>query len=706
METPTPTRQPALTEAFRIGDWCVHVSAHQLSKHDRIVKLEPRTMDVLLYLAERAGETVPREQLEDDVWEQRVVGYDALNITISKLRKALDDDPKNPRIIETIPKVGYRFIGRIGEASPATESVQIDGRETPGAQASTAEPSRRVLLNRTSALLFLASIVAAIVWFSPWNTRDGDGQAGMQEMLTSSDKPSIAVLPFDNLSGDPEQEYFSDGITDDLITDLSKLSGLMVIARNSVFAYKGKPTDIREIARQLGVRYVLEGSVRKAKDTVRINAQLVDASTGSQLWADRYDGPLADVFTLQDDVTGRIVAALKVRLTPEEQKLAESRGTRKIAAYDAFLKGWAHLLRKTPQNAAQAVTAFEHALQLDPNYSRAYAALAQAYWDNSIDPEFNVLVGPPMHASTHVGYTGFISAWRYLHRASETPSSQANALFARMLQRQRRFGDAMEAAVHAVALGPNDPVAYDVLIETLIYAGETEQALQLIDNSMGLDPHLPGEKLFLKGMAYYTMGRLDEAQASIRRARSHNPKQSRYAAIEAAALAELGRTEEATAALQDYLSGLVTYTTLNWVMFYWPYQDPETAGRLARGLIEAGLPATPRRYHLFDAGDRLDGDDIKRVLSGKTMLAIDKSYYGGDDFRVTRNRDMQIVAQDFLTYFGDGSSRIENDLLCDPWISLGDYCVAIYRNSGGSTNSKDEYVFFTLMNTFTFSIVE
>jgi TolB-like protein/DNA-binding winged helix-turn-helix (wHTH) protein/Flp pilus assembly protein TadD len=702
METPSPTRQPALTDAFRIGDWCVHVSAHQLRKRDKIVRLEPRTMDVLMYLAERAGETVPREQLEDDVWEQRVVGYDALNITISKLRKALEDDPKNPRIIETIPKVGYRFIGRMDEASPATESAQIDGREAPGAQASTAEPPRREMLIRASALLVLASLVVAIVWLSPWSALDGDGQAGIQ----SSDKPSIAVLPFDNLSGDPEQEYFSDGITDDLITDLSKISGLTVIARNSVFAYKGKPTDIREIARQLGVRYVLEGSVRKAKDMVRINAQLVDASAGSQLWADRYDGPLADVFTLQDDVTSRIVTALKVRLTRDEQKLAENRGTRNIAAYDAFLKGWAHLLRKPPKNAAQAVAAFERAVQLDPNYSRAYAALAQAYWDNSIDPEFNILVGPPMHTSGHTGYTAFINAWRYLRHAGETPSSQAHALSARMLQRQRRFDEAMEAARRAVALGPSDPVAYDVLIETLIYSGQSQQALNLIDESMGLDPHLPGEKLFLKGMAYYSMGRLDEAQSTIRRARSHNPKQARYAAIEAAALAELGRTEEAAAALENYLSGWVTYSTLNWVMFYWPYQDPGTVRRLAQGLTNAGLSATPRQYYLFDAGDRLDGDDIELLLSGRTMLGIDKSYYGGDDFRITRNHDMQIVKQDFLTYFDEGKSRVENDLLCDPWNTFGDYCVAIYRNASGSTDSKDEYVFFTLMSTFTFSIVE
>jgi adenylate cyclase len=363
-------------------------------------------------------------------------------------------------------------------------------------------------------------------------------------------------------------------------------------------------------------------------------------------------------------------------------------------------------LRKTPRDAAQAVAAFEHALQLDPGFSRAYAALAQAYWDNTIDPEFNALVGPPMHASTHIGYTGFITAWQYLQQAKNAPSSQSYALAARMLQRQRRFDEAMNAAQQAVVLGPNDPVAYDVLIEMLVYSGAAEEALGLVEKSMRLDPHLPGEKLFLEGMAYYTLGRLDEAKISIDRARSHNPKQSRYGAIQAAVLAELGLVDEASAALQDYLSGWATYTTLNWVMFNWPYQDLETIGRLSRALVKATLPATPQRYYLVDAEDRLDSNDIERLLSGKTMLGIDKSYYGGDDFQITRDVDMQIVQHGYLTYFDKGKSWIENDLLCDPWNAFGDYCVAIYRNSAGSAATNDEYLFFTLMNTFAFSVLD
>jgi adenylate cyclase len=192
-------------------------------------------------------------------------------------------------------------------------------------------------------------------------------------------KPSIAVLPFTNLSDDPKQEYFVDGMTDDLITDLSQISGLFVIARNSVFRYKGKPVDVKKVSRELGVRYVLEGSVRKAGGQVRINAQLIDATTAGHLWAKRYDGKMDDVFALQDKITQKIVTALAVKLTGGEKERVAKKHTDNIAAYDAFLKGWGHYLRRTPEDFGKAVPYFEKAIELDPNYARAYAAMALIY---------------------------------------------------------------------------------------------------------------------------------------------------------------------------------------------------------------------------------------------------------------------------------------------------------------------------------------
>jgi adenylate cyclase len=222
--------------------------------------------------------------------------------------------------------------------------------------------------------------------------KDSLRKAGLPETppLPLPDKPSIAVLPFDNISDDPKQEYFSDGITEDLITDLSKISGLFVISRNSTFTYKGKPVKVQQVARELGVRYVLEGSVRKVADQVRINAQLIDATTGGHLWADRYDGKLVDIFALQDKVTAKIVAALAIKLTAGEQELIAQKGTKNVNAYDAYLQGWEVMQRGARKDLPETVRLLKIAVELDPDFSRAHAALARAYTsaiDRGVDRE-------------------------------------------------------------------------------------------------------------------------------------------------------------------------------------------------------------------------------------------------------------------------------------------------------------------------------
>ncbi|NCF29453.1 MAG: tetratricopeptide repeat protein [Gammaproteobacteria bacterium] len=568
----------------------------------------------------------------------------------------------------------------------------------------TARSTRKIGIF-AAALIVLTAGAGIAIW-QVMDVSKRDRTADQSATAYVSDKPTIAVLPFANMSADPEQEYFSDGITDDLITDLSKVSGLFVIARNSVFTYKGKNAKVEQIGKDLGVRYVLEGSVRRVGNNIRINAQLIDTNTGGHLWAERYDGSIVDVFKLQDKVTSTIVAALKVELTPREQVVTEDRGTNNIAAYDIFLRGWEHLLRKSPEDAAKAIGLFEQALILDPNYSRAYAALAQAYWDNSLDPKFNSLMG----FDTGQDDTSFavdITAWKYLQKVRSDNLSQAHTLSARMLQRQRRFDEAMRAAERAVNLGPNDPAAYDVLIENLIYSGRAQEALNLVDESIGLDPGLPAEKLFLKGMANYALGRLKTALSSIERARSHNPRQTRYAAIQAAALAELGRIDEAEAALKEYLRGLVTYTTLNWTMFYWPFQERQDAERMASSLLKVGLRSSPEAYYFVAQEDRLTSEQIGHVVSNATMVGVDRGPTGlEEELEVTRDKDAQITRQEFLTYFRDGRTHIEDALLCDPWWEFGDYCIAIYRNSNGTADARDEYVFFTLASIFTFSVFE
>ena len=198
--------------------------------------------------------------------------------------------------------------------------------------------------------------------------------------LPLPDKPSIAVLPFDSFGSDAEQGYFADGISEDLITDLSKLSGMFVIARNSSWIYKGKPMKVQKVAAELGVRYVLEGSVRRQGDQVRINAQLIDAQSGHHLWAERYDGAFGDMFAFQDKVIGQIVAALAMELTGEEQARVAQAETKDPRAYDALLQGWEHLRRETEPDTLKAIALFEKAVELDPGYHRAYAALATGHW--------------------------------------------------------------------------------------------------------------------------------------------------------------------------------------------------------------------------------------------------------------------------------------------------------------------------------------
>ena len=386
-------------------------------------------------------------------------------------------------------------------------------------------------------------------------------------------------------------------------------------------------------------------------------------------------------------------------------KYQDQAETHELAAYNAFQKGWAHLLRRTPEDAVEAIAFFRRAIELDPDYSRAYAALAQIYWDNTRDAKFNKLTGEIQMASSI--YANDTTAWELLQKAGDKPLSQAHALTARMLQRQRRFDEAMREARQAVALGPKDPTAYDALIENLIYAGELEEAIRLIDESIGLDPGLPGEKLYLKAMAYYMDGRLTESLSIIERARTHNPKQIRYASIHAATLAELGQAEKAKAVFEEYRSGLINFDRLKWTMFYWPFEDVKNAERLAKGLLKAGLIDSTHDYYTVSPQNRLRSDQIKALLANKIMIGADYGPAGSwEEFQVTRDQNAQIVNQDILTYFREGKTRVKNNLLCDPWYAFGDFCVAIYRNLDGTPEQKNEYVFFTLDGIFTFSVFD
>ena len=225
-------------------------------------------------------------------------------------------------------------------------------------------------------------LIAALIWNFYFRPPPIEPASVDKMAFPLPDKPSIAVLPFENMSGDPKQDYFSDGITEVIITALSRVPELFVIARNSTFTYKGKPVKVKQVAEELGVQYLLEGSVQQSAGRVRINAQLIDANTGGHLWAERYDGKMDDIFSLQDKITGKIVNALTVKLTGSEQKQLVRKGTKNIEAYDFFLKGLKHKILWTEEDLINAVSCFNKAVEVDPNYGRAYAELADIFYNS------------------------------------------------------------------------------------------------------------------------------------------------------------------------------------------------------------------------------------------------------------------------------------------------------------------------------------
>ncbi len=298
--------------------------------------------------------------------------------------------------------------------------------------------------------------------------------------LALPDKPSIAVLPFTNMSGDPEQEYFSDGITEDIITDLSKLSGLFVIVRHSTFTYKGKSIKIEEVSRELGVKYVVEGSVRKAGNRVRITAQLIEASTGYHLWAERYDRGLEDIFELQDEVTQKIVFALKVKLTPEEQERFRRAPTDNLEAYDRYLRGWESFHRGTPEAAVQARRLLEQAIELDPTFAGAYSGLGMTYW-----MEWLFKGGQDSQLLERAfELTQQAVAW------DDSPS-QAHTLLGWVYLFKKQYKQALAEIERAIALNPNDAEAYARLGGALLFMGRPEETIGLEEQAMRLDPHYP-----------------------------------------------------------------------------------------------------------------------------------------------------------------------------------------------------------------------
>jgi adenylate cyclase len=351
-----------------------------------------------------------------------------------------------------------------------------------------------------------------------------------------SDRPSIAVLPFVNISGDPEQEYFSDGLTEDLIIDLSKVSGLFVIARNSAFRYKGRPVRIEDVGRDLGVRYVLEGSVRKAGERVRISAQLLDTATGYHVWAERYDRELRDIFALQDDVTQKIVGALQVKLTPNDESRLGCGCPCDVDAYDCCLRGVEFFHRLTKECNAQARRLFEDTLERDPNYALAYAYLARTY---------NAEWGMMWTDDRSVLDRAFALAKKAV--ALDPGLAVAHAALAHVYLWRKHHDEAVAAARTAVALNPNDADAHATLAEVLSWSGRHEEASEEVRQALRLNPHPPPAYLATLARVHMFRGRNREAAAVLREALEQDPGYAPAHFLLALVHASAGRADEARA---------------------------------------------------------------------------------------------------------------------------------------------------------------
>jgi adenylate cyclase len=407
-----------------------------------------------------------------------------------------------------------------------------------------------------------------------------EDEGGIQEMkreVKVPDKPSIAVLPFSNMSGDPEQEYFSDGITEDIITDLSKISGLFVIARNSTFTYKGKPVKVDKVGQELGVRYVLEGSVRKAGDRVRITAQLIDANTDGHLWAERYDRDLTDIFALQDEVTQKIVTALELKLTEDEHERLGHKETDNLEAYEYILRGTDYLNRTTAEANAEARQMFAKAIEIDSGYALAYSCLGRSHWMDWVwgwNPDPSLL-----------DRSGDLAK-----KAISLDESQplGHSLLGDFYLWKRQHERAITELEKAITLNPNDADGLSTLGGIMSWAGRQGETIGLVKKAMRLNPVHPVWYEWNLGHATYMMGQYEEAIREFRKAIDRNPDYLPAYGYLALCYIELGREEDARVEAAEFRR-ISPQSPLEAWRQRLPYKDEAILARAMEGFRKAGL---------------------------------------------------------------------------------------------------------------------
>jgi len=391
----------------------------------------------------------------------------------------------------------------------------------------------------------------------------------------AQDRPSIAVLPFSNMGGDPEQDYFADGMTEDLITELSRFQELLVIARNTVFTYRGKATKVQDVGRDLNVRYVLEGSVRKAGDRVRISAQLIDAQSGHHVWADRFDRQLVDVFAVQDEVVQRIIATMSGKLVETERNRALTMSPETMKAYDLVLKGRELWYKFTAQTNAEARDYYTKAIALDPNYGRAYASLA---WSHVVD------ASERWSDDAQASLDAALEAALQGKRVNPDSHTNYNAL-GQVYFNKGMHSDALEAYQRTISLNPNDPDGYLLYGRVLAYCGRDDEAMVQIEKGVQMNGNKPGWYDWMEGTVHYIGKRYERSISAMRRSVSPGAGTYRWLAI---AHAQLGQDVEAKAAAAEYLRRVPDYDFEHQLRTE-PFLHDEDRAHYIEGMKKAGL---------------------------------------------------------------------------------------------------------------------
>ena len=512
---------------FIFGNHILDGDRRELLRGSVPVAVEPQVFDLLVYLLENRDRVVSKDDLIASIWHGRIVSDSTLTSRINAARKVLGDSGDKQKLIRTIARKGIRFVGDV-HIRPRSFESQPDTQERP---------------------------------------------------LPLPERPAIAVLPFDNMSGDPEHEYFSDGISEDIITGLSKLRWFFVIARNSSFTYKGKPAHMKQIAEELGVGYVLEGSVRKSGDRVRITAQLNDVATGSHVWAERYDRDIADVFAVQDEITDAIVGAIEPQLYAAENFHAQRKPPDSMDAWDLVMRALSHYWRVTRQDNVVAQALLEKATAIDPNYGQALGVLAASHT-----------------FSAHMGWADMAESVPIAERAAlaaiqaDSEDSWAHFALGNVYLFARRFEDSLAEFELALQCNPNCSVAQGYNGLALSYCGRWEEGDLAAKRALRLNPRGPFSAIYC-GIAAYSQFVGKNYKEAMRLAREAIRQRNDFVGghrVLTAAAGMLGQMEIAKAALSE-LRRAQPNVSIDWLAKQMPFKRDVDRTHYLEGFRRAGM---------------------------------------------------------------------------------------------------------------------